>query len=156
MYKNLFIFSIVFLMTGHAHGQSLAISDLTKLVKLPYTQATDYITTGKPFKQTSFKILYKTPIAQYATTLPNGHEFVVKTQWQDTDKSIHHTIHYDFKAPAYAAVLIKQLVNLSFKLKSKKADDFKTVYLYETTQYLVNIYMYADKATPSSMEVTEK
>jgi hypothetical protein len=140
-----------------AHAQSINLNDLIKLTSLSHAEADNFITTEKQFKVLAPISVYGKSISQYSKTLDNrGSELIIKNEWQDTDKIVHSSIHYDFRHKTYADTLIKQLENALYISKSKQIDNAKSVWLYESEKYIISIYTFANDKLPASIEIHEK
>jgi len=150
MLKHLFI--TLFIITPFiSKAQTLTISDLIKLTNDSFSEANQYLTNEQKYKCTSTKTIYGQTISQFI----RNDEFIIKNQWKDENRTIPG-LHYSFKSKAVEDSLIREIKDLSFKLKEDYKDNNKHVLLYENDQYTISIYTFIYKKSSVELEIHGK
>jgi len=155
MYKYLFITTILLLACKGTEAQSLTVSDLIRVADLSHEKATQFIVNEKKFKLILSHIFFGQMESQYKNEDSKISELLVKHEWQDNRRVIN-SAHYEFKPQSYTDVLVRQLKDLGFTLKSKVDDKRKHKKVYENNQFMAILYTFEDKELSASIEIHDK
>jgi len=155
MLKYFICVTILLCCFNPAKSQSLTVKDIIQVTNLSHEQATQYLVSAKHFKLISSATAYGQTISQYSKENGNIMEFVSKAELKDGNKMVP-SVHYDVTPAAYAQIIVSQLKQSGFKLKTKQGDNSKQISLYANDKYTVSINVFASNKLPASIEIHSK
>ena len=141
-----------------ARAQSISMSDLTNLATINLTDANNFLTSGKPFKQ---KYTEQSPdgflLHHYSGTTPASMPEIVVIGDGIKTKSerVLHTVTYKSTSTKYLLTLVDEAQSAELKKSFQGADQYNNIYIFDNFLYTVQVYIKNDN-TGGFVKVDQK
>ena len=146
--KKLLVVLGLCLGTMAARAQSVSMSDLTNLATINMTDANQFLTSGKPFKQDYTEVLNGLNLRHYVGTTPASTcESVMMGDGIKTSTSlVLHVVTYTCTNTKYLLQLIGQARSAELKENFQGADEFNNIYIFDNFLYTVHVFIRRDNS----------
>jgi hypothetical protein len=138
-------------------AQSVSISDLTNLSTLNITDAHNFLTQGKPFKQLYMQDVNGLSIRHYQGTTPASlkETIIIGDGIKTSSGTLLRTVTYTTTKTKYIINLIAQAPGTGLNKNFQGADMYSNIYVFENMLYTVRIYLKNDDSE-GTVEVKQK
>jgi hypothetical protein len=138
-------------------AQSISMSDLTNLATINITEAQNFLTSGKPFKEDYQQTVNGLDVRHFVGTTPASkpEKLVVGDGVRTSANNVLHTVTYTCTDPKYLFTLIDQAQSAELKKSFQGADQFNNIYIFDNFLYSVHIYVRTDN-TGGIVKVEQK
>jgi hypothetical protein len=151
------LFTILFLVfcIANVRAQSLSLTDITNLATLNTSDANNFLTQGKPFKET-FEQKVKDNILKHYTSIASKAETIVIGDGFKSDAGTFlHVVSYTTTQRKYLLNLIAQAQSAGLAKNFEGTDRFNSIYVFDNYLYTVRIFL-KNGSTSGTIEVKQR
>jgi hypothetical protein len=153
--KKLFTLFFLFSCVITVKAQSLSLTDITNLATLNTPDANNFLTQGKPFKETFEQKVKDNTLKHYASTTTKAETIVIGDGFKSEAGTFLHIVNYTTTQRKYLLNLIAQAQSAGLAKNFEGTDRFNSIYVFDNYLYTVRIFL-KNGSTSGTIEVKQR
>jgi hypothetical protein len=153
--KKLFTFLFLVFCAVSAKAQSLSLTDITNLATLNTSDANNFLTQGKPFKENFEQKVKDNTLKHYISTASKAETIVIGDGFKSDAGTFLHVVNYTTTQRKYLLNLIAQAQSAGLAKNFEGTDRFNSIYVFDNYLYTVRIFL-KNGSTSGTIEVKQR
>ena len=155
--KKLYIILFLAFCAATVRAQSLSLTDITNLATLDANDGNNFLTQGKPFKETYQQNVGGHILRHYKSiAVPSTSESIVIGDSFQSDAGTHlHIVNYTTTQRKFLLNLLAQATGAGLAKNFQGTDRFNSIYVFDNYLYTVRIFLKNDGGS-GTIEVKQR
>ena len=153
--KNFFVILFLVFCATTVSAQSLSLTDITNLATLNTLDGNNFLTQGKPFKESYEQTIKGNTLRHYHSLTTKSETIVIGDGFKSDAGTFLHIVNYTTTQRKYLLNLIAQAQSAGLAKNFQGTDKYNSIYVFDNYLYTVRIYLKNDNSS-GTIEVKQR